>query len=72
MVRLSDKGKGIDDTSLEVFLNGRPVEAEYDPDWSRALLEKLPFLRKGRNELLVRIADLAGNRSEKRFNFSLR
>jgi hypothetical protein len=72
VVRLSDKGKGIDDTSLEVFLNGRPVEAEYDPDWSRALLEKLPFLRKGRNELLVRIADLAGNRSEKRFNFSLR
>jgi hypothetical protein len=72
VVRLSDKGKGIDDTSLEVFLNGRPVEAEYDPDWSRALLEELPFLRKGRNELLVRIADLAGNRSEKRFNFSLR
>jgi hypothetical protein len=72
VVRLSDKGKGIDDTSLEVFLNGRPVEAEYDPDWRRALLEKLPFLRKGRNELLVRVADLAGNRSEKRFNFSLR
>jgi hypothetical protein len=72
VVRLSDKGKGIDDTSLEVFLNGRAVEAEYDPDWSRALIEKPPFLRKGRNELLVRIADLAGNRSEKRFNFSLR
>jgi hypothetical protein len=72
VVRLSDKGKGIADTSLQVFLNGRPVEAEYDPDWSRVLLEDLRDLRKGKNELLVRVADLAGNLGEKRFVFYLK
>jgi hypothetical protein len=72
VVRLSDKGKGIDDRFLEVVLNGRRVEAEYDPDWSRVLLEDLQGLKKGKNDLLVRVADLAGNPSEKRFSFSLK
>ena len=71
-LRISDKGKGIDDDSLEVLLNGRPIEADYDADWGRALLEKLPFLKKGRNELRVRIADLAGNLSVRHFHFFLK
>ena len=72
VIRLSDKGKGIDDNSLEVMLNGRQVDADYDPDWGRALLEDLKELEKGKNELLVRVADLAGNLSERRFFFFLK
>ena len=72
VIRLSDKGKGIDDAALAVWLNGRKVEAEYDPDWGHVLLEDLPGLKKGLNELLVRAGDLAGNVGERRFQFSLR
>ncbi len=72
VIRLSDKGKGIDDALLAIELNGRKIEAEYDPDWGHVLLEELPGLRRGRNELRVRAGDLAGNVSERRFLFSLR
>jgi hypothetical protein len=72
VVRLSDKGKGIDDSTLTVVLNGRKLEAEYDPDWGHVLLEELAHLKKGRNELLVRVGDLAGNFSQKRFFFQLK
>jgi hypothetical protein len=71
-IRLSDKGKGIDDNLLEVRLNGRKLDAEYDPDWGHVLLESLRELKKGENVLQVRVADLAGNRSERRFAFFLR
>ncbi len=71
-VRLNDKGKGIDDGSIQAFLNGRRIEGDYDADWSHIMLEELVGLKKGRNDLLVRAADLAGNRIEKRFSFSLR
>jgi hypothetical protein len=72
VIRLSDKGKGIDDNFLEVLLNGRKLDAEYDPDWSHVLLEDLRDLKKGKNDLLVRVADLAGNRNERRFSFFLK
>jgi len=72
VIRLSDKGKGIDDAALAVWLNNRKVEAEYDPDWGHVLLEDLSGLKKGPNELLVRAVDLGGNAGERRFQFSLR
>jgi len=72
VIRMGDKGKGIDEKTLAVFLNGRRIEAEYDPDWSHVRLEDLSLFRKGRNDLLVRVADLAGNTSEKRYNLSLK
>ena len=71
-VRLSDMGKGIDDGSIQVFLNGRKIEGDFDPDWSHVILEDLPGLRKGANVLQVRVADLAGNRVDNRFRFSLK
>jgi hypothetical protein len=72
VIRVSDRGKGIDDALLAVELNGRALEAEYDPDWGHILLEELPGLRKGRNEVQVKAGDLAGNISERRFTFALR
>jgi hypothetical protein len=72
VIRMSDKGKGIAEKTLAVFLNGRRIEAEYDPDWEHVRLEDLSLFRKGKNDLLVRVADLAGNGSEKRFTLSLK
>jgi hypothetical protein len=72
VVRLSDQGMGIDDSVLAVFLNGRRIDAEYDPDWGHVQLEELPNLKKGQNELLVSVADQAGNQVRKKFTFSLK
>ncbi|HOW44642.1 MAG TPA: M23 family metallopeptidase [Candidatus Aminicenantes bacterium] len=72
IVRLSDHGKGINDESLAVSLNGVPLAADYDPDWGWAKLTDLSALRRGRNSLRVRVSDLSGNVSEKEFAISLK
>jgi hypothetical protein len=72
VVRLCDKGKGIDDRTVAVFLNGEKVDGEYDPDWEHILIDDTAGLKKGKNDLLVRAADFAGNRSEKIFHFRLK
>jgi hypothetical protein len=71
VVLIGDKGKGVNLDSLAVFLNGQKIDAEYDPDWGHVLLEPLPALKMGRNNLLVRVADLAGNHSTRHFFFAL-
>ena len=72
VVRLRDRGKGIDDRTLAIFLNGQQVDGEYDPDWAHVLINDTAGLRKGKNDLLVQVADFAGNRSEKLFHFHLK
>ncbi len=71
VVRISDKGKGINMDSVAVFLNGQKLDAEYDPDWGHVLLENLPGLKKGRNDLLVQVEDWGGNLSKSSFLFFL-
>jgi hypothetical protein len=72
VIHLGDKGKGIDDETIAIFLNGRKIDGEYDPDWSHIILENLPGLKSGINDLLVRVSDLAGNLSEKKLSFFLK
>ena len=72
VVRLSDRGKGIDDESLAVSVNNVPVIADFDPDWGWAKLTDLSALNRGRNILRVRVADLGGNVSEREFYVSLK
>jgi hypothetical protein len=72
VVRLRDRGKGIDEQTLSIFLNGHGVESEYDPDWGHVLVEDTAFLQRGKNELQVQVSDLAGNHSVKKFHFHLR
>jgi hypothetical protein len=71
-VRLGDRGKGIDEKTLAVFLNGRKMDFEYDPDRGQVFIEAGAGSRPGKNDLLVRVADFGGNRSEKIFHFHLR
>jgi hypothetical protein len=72
VVRLRDRGKGIDDQTVAVFLNGQKTDCEYDPDWDYVIIDMTNGMRKGKNDLRVQAADFAGNRSEKKFRFRLR
>lgn len=72
VVRIRDRGKGVRDESLSVFLNGARLDVEYDPDWGHVLIEDLQALTRGENRLQVRIDDLGGNRSDRSFRFHLR
>ena len=72
VAHISDRGKGIEDSSLAVLLNGHDVDAEYDPDWGHVLITDLQYVKKGKNSLLLRVGDRAGNLSEKNFTFSLK
>lgn len=72
VLSLRDKGKGIDEQSVAVILNEKKAESEYDADWGHVLVMDTSGLRRGRNGMLVRAADLAGNRTEKKFVFFLK
>lgn len=72
VARIHDRGKGIADESLAVFLNGARLDVEFDPDWGHVLIDDPAGLKRGENALRVRIADLAGNWGEKTFRFSLK
>jgi hypothetical protein len=72
VVKITDKGKGVDDLTLKVTLNRKRVECEYDPDWRHVLIENLNALKPGNNILKVQVADRGGNRSSRIFYIRLR
>lgn len=70
-ITISDKGKGLNDESLRVILNGKRIECEYDPDWSHVLIQDMSNLHTGRNVIKVGISDYAGNSSSRNFILNL-
>jgi len=72
IVRLTDQGKGVNDETLAVWLNGRKVTGEYDPDWRRVKIVALGNLQRGRNTLKIEVRDYAWNLSQKTFHFTLK
>jgi hypothetical protein len=72
LIHLRDRGKGIDDRRVAVFINGGKIDCDYDPDWNRIVIDDPPNLKKGQNELRVQAVDFAGNLTEKVFQFSLK
>lgn len=69
---IRDKGKGVNDHTLRISLNGKRVECEYDYDWQHVLVEDLRYARIGENILTVRIMDYGANLTVKRFKFFLK
>ena len=61
LVDVNDYGKGVDESSIRVTLDGRRLETEYDPDrhWAASVLPAQ--LRLGRHYLHVTARDQAGN-----------
>lgn len=72
VVKITDKGKGVDDDSLRVYLNGKRVDCEYEPDWQVVVIEDLKHLKVGKNLLKVDIRDYAGHRTTKTFTIYLK
>lgn len=72
VIKITDKGKGVDDNSLKLFLNGKKNDCEYDPDRNWVKVEDLRYLKTGKNSIEVFIQDYAGNKSSKKFTFFLK
>lgn len=72
VVKITDKGKGVDDGSLRVYLNGNRVDCEYETDWQTVIIENLRHLQVGKNLLKVDIRDHAGHRTTKTYSIYLK
>lgn len=77
-VKITDKGMGVDDSSIKIWLNGKRIcnsydsACEYDPDWSLLKIEELANLKAGKNLLKLQVKDWAGNLTTKTFTLHLR
>lgn len=77
-VIIADKGKGVNDTTINIWLNQQLVvadnECEYDADhrWVQLTGDSLKPLRVGENILTVRVKDYGGNITTQSFRFHLR
>ncbi len=71
VIKITDKGKGVNDATLRVWLNDQRMDCEYDPDWRSVKIEDLANIKIGRNVLKVVVQDYARHRSSKIFPFYL-
>lgn len=71
LIRVHDKGKGIDYQSITVSCNQLRTVAEYDPDWDRIEV-KLDNMKAGRYLLQVDLRDYAGHQAQKQFTVRIR
>jgi hypothetical protein len=72
VVTITDKGKGVNDNTLKVHLNGSRIDCEYDPDWRTVVIENLRHIKTGKNLLKVEVKDYAGNKTQRTFSFYLK
>lgn len=71
VVRISDVGKGVNDSKIRMILNGAPLYAEFDPDWGHVVIPNGGKFKQGMNYLQVDVEDYGGNRTKKSFGFKL-
>lgn len=73
-VGMTDGGKGINDNTLKVRLNGVLLDVDYDPDWRAVYIEdeNLKPLKIGKNVLEVEVRDYAWNKTARTFTFNLK
>ncbi|MDQ1353520.1 MAG: Peptidoglycan DD-metalloendopeptidase family protein, partial [Acidobacteriota bacterium] len=73
-VGMTDGGKGINDDTLKVRLNGVLLDVDYDPDWRAVYIENenLKPLKIGKNVLEVEVRDYAWNKTARTFSFNLK
>jgi hypothetical protein len=72
ILKIIDKGKGVDDSYLRIVINGEEIDAEYDPDWLTVYIKKPEALKKGMNIIKVAIRDFGSNLSERIFKIYLK
>ncbi|MCP4215262.1 MAG: M23 family metallopeptidase [bacterium] len=69
---IKDKGKGVNDARLGVYLNGGTADHEYDPDRRRLTVHDLTRLKIGKNLLKIVARDHGGNKNTKTMTFYLK
>jgi len=76
VLRITDKGKGVNEGSINVWINGKRAcqnfDWEYDPDYASFEIKDIHLLHKGKNVLRVKLRDHAGNRTQRVFKFKLK
>lgn len=76
IVKITDKGKGVNDSTMKVWLNGKRIcsnyACEYDPDRSMARITDLRSLKSGNNIFKVEVKDWAGNKTTRTLKVYLR
>jgi hypothetical protein len=60
---IEDRGKGVDEDSIVMELDGVRVDAEYDPDRDKVAFVLERPLRPGKHILRIQASDLAGNKA---------
>jgi hypothetical protein len=63
---ISDVGKGIDEASIVMKLDGKTVDGEYDPDRDKYAYPLTKTLKAGTHTISVQAADKAGNLAKSR------
>ena len=58
---IKDTGKGVDENSIVMLLDGKPVDGEYDPDRNKFSASLTKTLSAGKHTLIVQASDKAGN-----------
>lgn len=58
---IKDRGKGVDEKSIVMLLDGKPVDGEYDPDRDKYSSSLSKTLTAGTHTLVVQAHDKAGN-----------
>lgn len=78
IVKITDRGKGVNDNSIKIWLNGLRIctgydrRCEYDADWNSLTIAELGNLRVGQNTLKVQVKDYAGNLTSRTYSFTLK
>jgi len=64
-ITVTDQGSGVDDLSLSVELDGKKLDAEYDPDRKWVIFHHFPRLTPGIHRLSVEVRDRTRNRARR-------
>lgn len=71
-IKATDKGKGVNYRSLKVWVNGKQIDCEYDPDRKYAKVTDLKTLKVGKNSFRLEVKDWAGHKTERTITLKLR
>jgi hypothetical protein len=58
---IKDLGKGVDESTLIMTLDGKRVDGEYDPDRDKLTYRLTKTLSSGKHSLTIQASDKAGN-----------
>lgn len=67
-ILITDGGAGVDDLSLSVEMDGKKLDAEYDPDRKWVIFHQFPSLIPGVHRLTVEVRDRTRNRTRRTFS----